>query len=174
MAETFEAPTLTDKPKKRQKHESKFETAKKQRLSSHVIGNSCNCKHYKCFDVTTEQDRSRIIAHFNNLRTKNEQDSYLCGLINVLPVKRRRSRGNPEEAEFHKHSYKYFVSVLKDGETTRIPVCSKAFISIFGIKKARVDRLKTALADTGIVTFHKFQNLLIFFKKTLVFQKKFV
>lgn len=81
---------LEKSTKKRKIHGPMKDVMKKLRLASHETGSNCACKHLKCFDVVVETERRRIIAEFNNMRTKDDQDSYLGGLITVLPVKRRR------------------------------------------------------------------------------------
>ena len=106
----------------------------------------------KCFESTTELDRTRIIEYFNLLETKNEQDRLLASFISVNNVKRRRSRKeNGEHVFFWNHSYKYYVNILRveEMEMIRIEVCLNGFCSIFDVGKMRVRKIKKALASTG-------------------------
>ena len=79
MADNDRNPKLTDNPKKKKKKilGRKWEKAKVQKLSSHVIGLPCNCKRLRCFEVTTDIERNALIAHFNSLKSKDQQDSMI-------------------------------------------------------------------------------------------------
>ena len=57
------------------------------------------------FLKTTELERTHIIAQFNSMRSKDEQDSFLVGLIEILPVKQRRSRKDVGGQYYHDFSY---------------------------------------------------------------------
>ena len=104
MSENSENPTVTDKPRKRPILGRKQEIAKKLRLKSHETGKNCNCKLHKCFKKTSEEERSDIVAHFNSLPSKDEQDSFLASRIQIVDVKRRRSRkGNKVDAQVLKY-----------------------------------------------------------------------
>ena len=54
----------------------------------------------KCFESTTELDRTRIIEYFNLLETKNEQDRLLASFISVNKDKRQHSRKENGEQVF--------------------------------------------------------------------------
>lgn len=153
MADVVDKPIVTDKPKKKQVTGRKREFSRDEKLRNHVTGPPCNCKVLKCFQITTEDDRSKMISHFNSLKTKDEQDAFLASLISVHSVQRRRSRKEePTEAEFHNHSYKYHMNIVRDGRCTRIDVCVKGFISIFDVTENRVRRIRESLAATGGLT----------------------
>jgi hypothetical protein len=150
MADYDERPTVTDKPKKRLVKGRKRELQRDERLKNHVTGPPCNCSKLKCFEVTSVDDRERVIAHLNNLKTKDEQDALLGSLISVQPVKRRRSRKeDPTEAEFHQKSFFYQMSIVREGSATQVNVCIKAFLSIFDVSENRVRRIREKLATTG-------------------------
>ena len=59
MAENDRKPKLTVNPKKTILGR-KWEKAKVQKLSSHVIGLPCNCKRLRCFEVTTDNNKSLL------------------------------------------------------------------------------------------------------------------
>jgi hypothetical protein len=54
--------------------------------------------------------RQNLLLDFNAMSSKDEQDSYLAGVIAVIPVHHRRSWCVPEESgTSHKASFKYKV-----------------------------------------------------------------
>ena len=135
--------------KKEQIHGRKSEERKRLKLSGHKSGSNCNCSRLKCFEKVAESERSRIIAHFNGLRSKAEQDSVLSNLIDILPVKRRRSRKKDNNGLLHDFSYQYYVNTLDDGKYSRINVCIDAFCSIFGSTRGRVRFVRESIATSG-------------------------
>lgn len=159
MATPNEAiPQLTDKPKKRKKTGGKKEIKKQRLLSSHVTGPDCKCGGYRfgrssegCFEKTTEEEREALVSHFNSLLNKDGQDSYLACLIQVDTVQQRRpGKAIPEERQNpHSFSYKYCVKVSRNSTAVKVPVCFKGFLSMFGITKSRVERIRASLATAG-------------------------
>ena len=128
---------------------SQRELAKIQRLSSHVVGTPCNCKRLRCFEVTTDAERQTMCAEFNSLPNKNQQDSMIASLITITTVKRRRPRKAEKKCAFRNHSYTYSFEVERDGVGVSVPVCLPAVLSMLGISKARVERIRESLAKTG-------------------------
>lgn len=63
------------------------------------------------------------------------QDSYLCGLISILPVARRRPKTGvrPEVTA----TFKYRLRCKVEGQTKELDVCKKAFLSVHGIGKKK-------------------------------------
>ena len=147
MADNDRQPKLTDNPKKRPKLGRKWEKAKVQRLSSHVMGLPCNCKRLRCFEVTTDVERNALIAHFNSLSSKDQQDSMIASLISIETIKQRRPRQAEKAAKLH--SYAYCIKVERDEAAATVPACFPALLSVFGITKARVERICTSLSKTG-------------------------
>ena len=96
-----------------------------------------------------ESERERIIAQFNAIESKKEQDTLLSGLIAILPVKQRRSRKPEGEEACHDFSYQYFVNTSNEGKCTRIFVYMEAFCSIFGTTRDRIRSIRKALATKG-------------------------
>ena len=138
-------PELAAKPRKRKIVGSKRDLAKKERLSSHVVGDSCKCVRLQCFEKTTGEEREQLVSRFNALSTKNEQDTLLASLIAVSAVKQRRPRKDEDRALLHEHSYSYQVRVVRDGKSECVPVCIKALTSIFGITKGRLETVKASI-----------------------------
>lgn len=79
----------------------------------------------------------------------DEQDSYLCGLISVLPVARHRNRKPADEARVDEAKYKYRLRGKVDNIVEEFDVSKKVFLSIPGIGKRRVERLTKSLKETG-------------------------
>lgn len=126
------------------------EASKKIRAMSHVAGENCNCQHLKCFENVTESERKSLLTQFNWLGSKDEQSSYLCGLISINPISRCRPRNNEPESALRNHSYSYKVRVVRGDVAVEVPVCHKAFISIHGITNQTVcTTLKKSLSSTG-------------------------
>lgn len=123
MADLEDRPVVTDKPKKSQLLGER-ELSRDEKLKNYVVGPPCNCSKLKCFEITSVEDRDRVIGYFNSLKTKDEQDAFLESLISVHPVERRRSRKeDPQQAEFHKSSFKYHFNILRDGRSCKVDVC---------------------------------------------------
>ena len=144
------SPNVTDKPKKRKRNGDKKSAAKQRRLSSHEIGENCNCKRFNCFNNVSEIERTHIITHFNALSSKNEQDSFLNSCISLEPITRRRLRKGPEDAKPRDTAVKYFVNVVRDGKRERIQVCATSFTSFFGVSRKRVELIRSSVMKTGI------------------------
>lgn len=78
--------------------------------------------------------------------TVNEQNSYLAGLVNLNTVSQRRPRQAEENAKFHDNSYSYRIRVKKaDSVVVEMPVCVKAFRSLHGISKKKVEVIQKYL-----------------------------
>ena len=150
MAEENTFITETKNPKKRRVLGSISDANKKRRLSTHETGPNCMCTRLQCFENVSENERNRIIAHFNELSSKAEQDAYLSKYIEVLPVQQPRSRKKDTENEqHHNFSYQYFVPTLQPDEFTKVSVCVKAFCSIHGITVKRVRYIRESIARIG-------------------------
>ncbi|KAK9744484.1 hypothetical protein QE152_g7732 [Popillia japonica] len=121
---------------------------KKLNLQSDELGSDCNCSK-KCFERVPEATRRTIIKNFNLMESVNEQNSYLCGLISVLSIQRRRSRNDEAEANFGEASYSYMVRLLVDGLAKEEKICKTAFMSIHGIKRKKDEYLVSSLKATG-------------------------
>lgn len=95
-----------------------------------------------------------MIADFNEMGRElgtNAQNSYLAGFISLKPVLRHRLRvKNKEDARPHETSFSYKVRVLRGKSgALEVPVCFRAFTSLFGIKPSRMHNIKRALCKTG-------------------------
>lgn len=136
--------------KKRKKYGRLRDVNKKLNLQSHVTGENCQCKRLKCFDNVPLTARSEIIKNFNLLKSVDEQNIHLCGMITVQPVQQRRSRvADKNIAKFHEGSYSYRVRFTNEGQTCEVPVCQKAFLALHGIKSKKLEVLQRSLKFSG-------------------------
>lgn len=137
--------------KKRKKLGRVSDVAKELRLQSNVPGSDCECKRLKCFTQVTEDARNKILQQFNELPRYDEQNSYLAGLISLIPIQRRRPRKPENEvANFNDSSYHYRVRVLQEDEASiDVQICYKAFLSIHGITGRRVQTIQSSLKMSG-------------------------
>lgn len=96
---------------------------KKIRATFNELGSDCRCKRHKCFEIISPEERNRIIKHFNDLGEYNRQNEYLGDLITIQPVVQRRSRKDPNEADFNDSSYSYRMRSYVDGVLRDIVCC---------------------------------------------------
>ena len=147
----MDVPSVTNKPKKRKINGKARDDLKKRRLSSHEIGENCYCQRFKCFEVTTEAERQELIARFNDLGSKDEQDAFLSTLVTVKPIERRRQREDCANHIPNDNSYSYFVPIQRGERSSQVPVCFRGFLSCFGITKRRMETIKNSLKNTGLL-----------------------
>lgn len=140
---------FTQKTKKRKKTGRLSDVSKRIRNQSLTTGEPCYCKRFKCFEVTSDEERKKIINELNLLPSYDAQNAHLSGLISIYEVVRHRPRLNPAEAGKKDFSYTYKVRVEREGKFIEIPVCHKGFMSIYGITNRRTITLKHALAYKG-------------------------
>lgn len=143
------APLLT---KRRKKTGRITDVSKKLNLQSHSPGLDCKCKRLECFQKVPEAARLIILREFNLLSSVSDQNAYLAGLISVVEIQQRRPRQNDDNAKYHDMSYCYRVRYIDfDSKTVKeTQVCYKAFLSIHGIGKKKVEIIQKALKETGI------------------------
>ncbi|KAK4882635.1 hypothetical protein RN001_005954 [Aquatica leii] len=108
-----------------------------------AIGNSCNCP-LKCVEKVNEENRNNVFKTFYEIATKNEQDIYLQGQIEVCSVRRRTT--NAQEDEKRARSYYHFVKI--NGKNVK--VCRKAFLILFKKmpRKLKPRKYGTATAES--------------------------
>jgi hypothetical protein len=138
------------KTTKRKQHGRISDATKRIRAMSHMPGDPCLCKRFKCFDIIKEKERDELLKQFNLMGGYNKQMEHLTGLISVLPIKQRRPRMNEEESiSLKQFSYEYKVRVFTDGKINEVTVCQKAFISLHGITNQTINTIKKSLNTTG-------------------------
>lgn len=67
------------------------------------------------------------------METTNEHNSYLCGLISIVPVLHRMPRVDSTDANLKDITCKYKVRHVLNRITTEYKICQKAFSAIHGI-----------------------------------------
>ncbi|PSN37890.1 hypothetical protein C0J52_19898, partial [Blattella germanica] len=103
------------------------------------VGEDCR---KKCFEGISEEERNTIWTQFHDLENKNAQDLYLCGLIEAIPVKQRRSRESEgKEGTQHSSSFRYFIMC---GSQKKV-VCLKPFRSLHAVGMKRVYNITRTL-----------------------------
>lgn len=94
----------------------------------------------------------------------NEQGSYLMGLMQILPVQRRRHGNYDEEAQSRRQCTVSFTVPNGQGNLSR--VCKKTFMEIFDIRPQKITTL-VKRKKAGCVTFKDKRGGLKHFKYTL-------
>lgn len=107
-----------------------------------------SCKRYKCFEKIGFQERQIILDNFNSLSSKDQQDSYLAGLISFKNVKQRRPRRvrNDEDdgdGPSFDHSVAFYYKVRTTGKEEAL--CHTAFLSLHGISRGRLRRIQDSI-----------------------------
>ena len=99
---------------------------------------SCKC-HYRCRDVTQDY-KEKLFMDFYTLGA-HEQGTYLMGLMEIIPVQRRR-HGNytvPEESR----RQSTIIYTVPDGSGNTVQVCSATFKGIFALGSKRLQVLQS-------------------------------
>jgi len=128
------------------------DVGKKFNLSSHEAGKDCKCFHFKCFEIINETDRAKLLRHFNELKSHDEQNNYLAGLITILLLLYRQNRRPRlgEGAAKRDSSFAYRVRIHDDVvNKPDVPVCAKAFCALHGITKNKLTYLQKGMKMTG-------------------------
>lgn len=142
--------SLCANTKKRKRFGRVSDASKKLRAQSFETGKECNCRN-KCFEKLQVSDIQKIIRDFNALADWNAQSSHLAGLITVQLISRRRSRKNEDDAQCHDASFSYRVKqTAEDGRIGDFVVCQKAFLSLHGITKKRLQTIQRSLKFSGL------------------------
>ncbi|CAK1578702.1 unnamed protein product [Parnassius mnemosyne] len=104
-------------------------------------GPDCNCRR-KCFQRVPEDVRLKTFQGFYSMKTHDEQNAYLFGLMRQVDVKRKRVKTSSRRT----CTFEYFVRV-KGRETQ---VCQTAFKNIHAITERKV-RVLCKKMDDGIM-----------------------
>ncbi|XP_025407208.1 uncharacterized protein LOC112681161, partial [Sipha flava] len=106
---------------------SSYVNHRKKQVPALIVGEPCRCRN-KCFEkygFETIQAVFDFFHNFEHFQTKDEQDQYLQGLIDVVAVKRRRksTKDKLNDGEDPKRDYSFnyhvmFVSARKGMSTS--------------------------------------------------------
>lgn len=146
-------PSNPPSSRKRPKHGRMREVIKKMNLQSRETGEPCNCKD-KCFEKINEVERAEILKYVNSLKTHDEVNLYLTGLVNILPIQRHRVK-DELDANFRDVWYSYTMRVKRNDTVEEVKVCKNAFISMNGISRGKIDYILKQLKTTGKVPKYK-------------------
>ncbi|XP_030609214.1 uncharacterized protein LOC115796882 [Archocentrus centrarchus] len=153
MLEEIDEPVLqtVNSRKRRHQPENAARTeAKENRYSGSRCVPSIACNHNSpaCAAASlTETDLGHIKEQLYRTSDKVKQDAILLTFMDAAPCKRRRPQVEEEEKRRRREvSIKY--AVYKE-DKTRVPVCQASFLSIFCIKKNRVQGVAKYWLETG-------------------------
>ncbi|CAG9563361.1 unnamed protein product [Danaus chrysippus] len=104
-------------------------------------GPDCNCRR-KCFQKVPEDIRLKTFQGFYSMKTHDEQNAYLFGLMRQVDVKRKRVKSSSRRT----CTFEYFIRV-KGRETQ---VCQTAFKNIHAITERKV-RVLCKKMDDGVM-----------------------
>ncbi|KAL4709319.1 hypothetical protein ACJJTC_007051 [Scirpophaga incertulas] len=104
-------------------------------------GPDCNCRR-RCFERIPEDVRLKTFQGFYSMKTHDEQNAYLFGLMRQVDVKRKRVKSSSRRT----CTFEYFVRV-KGRETQ---VCQTAFKNIHAITERKV-RVLCKKMDDGVM-----------------------
>lgn len=96
---------------------------------------TCVCSR-KCFEIFNDDACIPILTKINDFASKDLQDVYLQGMIELVPVKTHRPRKGEESTA---RTFSVIYTVDKEGK--RVQVCKKAFLSIHDTTAKRMQRL---------------------------------
>lgn len=82
-----------------------------------------------------DEEKQKTIEFLNSIGSKEKQDNYMCGLIKVQNILRRRKMSGGGSNGACSCKYKIRINNME------VSVCKKAFCSLLGIRKSRVERL---------------------------------
>nr|CAI5821871.1 unnamed protein product [Callosobruchus analis] len=146
------SPERSLKRRKKQPHEWKQNKRKQARLrgeeyvstsgktiSRKMVGEISSCSD-KCTEQILQDEKQAILSKLYEMKSKDQQDTYLMGLMEVKPIARRRksSRNCVKTATFS-----YWIS--QHGKRKR--VCKKAFLRLHAISNSRLQRLNKLLRE---------------------------
>lgn len=104
-------------------------------------GPDCHCRR-RCYQKVPEDIRLKTFQGFYSMKTHDEQNSYLFGLMRQVDVKRKRVKSSSRRT----CTFEYFVRV-KGRETQ---VCQTAFKNIHAITERKV-RVLCKKMDDGVM-----------------------
>lgn len=108
----------------------------------------------KCTEKFCEEEKKSIFESLYSGKPKNEQDTFLMGLIDAKEVRRRRSRNEEPKQERRSN----FVFHILNGKE-RVQVCKKAFLSLYALSVKAVFRLTSLLLNGDRPTDRRGQHL---------------
>ncbi|KAJ8894363.1 hypothetical protein PR048_007010 [Dryococelus australis] len=93
----------------------------------------------KCYDAISIDQKGILLDDIHSFSSKNDQDTFLQGLLEAVPVKHRRPMKSDESGK-RSSSFKYVMI-----QEQRAKMCKKSLIQLYGISSKRARRLQTLL-----------------------------
>lgn len=103
-------------------------------------GPDCECRD-KCTTKFNQEEKTDIIMKLYSRGSKNEQDTFLMGLIERFDIKQKSA--TDDSLKKQTSSFHYFA--MRDSE--RVKVCRKAFLNLHSVSNKVVFRLSTLVAQ---------------------------
>lgn len=121
----------------------------KKVVKAKEMGPDCGCRN-KCYTRVSEDERTNIFTEYYNLKSKDEQTSYIFYRI-VKSEPKRKYRKNKKDAPIKSRPKLYsFQYNLHTNNATEI-VCRKAFCNILAITEKRLRYVRDQIV-VGITT----------------------
>lgn len=118
----------------------------KKQVSARTIGKPCKDG---CFDKVKRRVIEILFKEFWEIGNFDLQNAYIQKLVRPKEIKRRRKPKNPNApGPIRSCSYEYTVIY----SNTTYQVCKQGFLSIFGLKKARVETAMRKVTTTSAPT----------------------
>ena len=118
----------------------------KKPVSARTIGKPCKDG---CFDKVKRRVIEILFKEFWEIGNFDLQNAYIQKLVRPKEIKRRRKPKNPDApGPIRTCSYEYTVIY----SNTTYQVCKQGFLSIFGLKKARVETAMRKVTSTSAPT----------------------
>lgn len=116
-----------------------YKSSCKKQIEGAEIGPPCGCPK-RCFTAIPKDKISDIFKEFWNIKNFDLQNSYLCGLIKAIPIKRKYTK---TENSRRNHTFEFYIKIGTD----QLKVCKKAFLALHGLHKhrGRVENLQKHL-----------------------------
>ncbi|KAK3890068.1 hypothetical protein Pcinc_005983 [Petrolisthes cinctipes] len=124
---------------KRNNGEAYISPASQRAIPQRVIGAPC---HDGCFTKVTQAGVQSIFHHFWGLADYNLQNAYIQKMIDIVPVKRKRT-----EAEVSRRSVTRVYHVSYNNMRTK--VCLPGFMAMHNITKKRIDNAIRKMTHTA-------------------------
>ncbi|KAG8178701.1 hypothetical protein JTE90_011627 [Oedothorax gibbosus] len=99
----------------------------------------CSCREM-CTLMFSLQEREQCLNTLRGFKTKNDQDTFLMGLIDRKVPSRVRSKS---KVQFKQSTFVYHAMIV----TARLTVCRKAFSILYCIKNKAIFRLTSLIAS---------------------------
>ncbi|KAF0293896.1 hypothetical protein FJT64_008387 [Amphibalanus amphitrite] len=113
-----------------------YVNTKGQVVKSKLIGAACTCR-MKCYNRVDENTRKSIFSGFYDLKSYDEQNAYLFGLIRKTEI----AHHSAASSERRTCNYQYFVRC----KGREIQVCKQAFANIHAITFKKIRMLSQKL-----------------------------